>query len=94
MEINTIQNKINCQLKVLPPWAAEQREREAIQNDPRLKALIGENMPYTLEKTDGGYLVVTALNNLPVFKVEVKYLPPENCGPGRFELIFPDYIPV
>ena len=52
-------------------------------------------MAFLLEKTEGGYIVKTALNNfeLPVFKIEVKYLPPENCGPVPFELIFPDCIP-
>ncbi len=75
-------------LQALPPWAQEQREIEAIRNDPRLQEKIGNSI-YEIRKTASGYVVVTDWCEM---QVDVHYLPPidHQCGPARFELVFRD----
>ena len=83
MEVNNIYLKTNRWEDAR--WEDE-RVQEAIRNDPRMKKLIGEDMPYVLEKTEGGYFVKNELVN---FKVEVYSVPGNAACPSHFGLRFP-----
>lgn len=74
-------------LQALPPWAQEQREVDAIKNDPRLVEKIGNSI-YEIRKIESGRYVV--LTDWCEMQVDVHYLPPADhqCGPARFELVF------
>ena len=76
-------------LQALPPWAQEQRERDAIKNDPRLQEKIGNSIYEILKTESGKYKVVTDWCEM---EVDVRYLPrvDDMCGPARFELVFHD----
>lgn len=75
----------------LPPWAQTAAEKKAIENDPRLKELLGDEAIKSIEKTDSGYTVFTENHKIDV---AVKYLPMDYCGPAKFELEFGEKTPL
>lgn len=74
----------------LPPFAQSKKEIESILTSTELAYLIpsGEAIE-EIRKTPGGYLIITREKIIPI---SVKYLPAQNIGPARYELIFHDPI--
>lgn len=78
-------------VQALPPKVQEQREIEAIKNDPRLVELLGNAAILDIRKIQGEhgptYILSTGIGEL---QVEVHYLQREDhiCGPALFELVF------
>jgi hypothetical protein len=95
MEISRIFSIFSCRAskpQALPPQYQEAREREAIQNDPRLSEFLGNAEILEIRKVEGGYVVVTDAYEM---QVDVHYLPLEKnfCGPAKFELSFSQPVP-
>ena len=71
-------------LMALPSPIQEEREKEEIRRDPRIKELLGDERFIVSEKTDNGFWVITDRCQL---RVDIRYLPQNYCGPARFELV-------
>ena len=71
---------------ILPPFAQSKKEILSILSSTELAYLIpsGESIE-EIRKTPGGYLVITREKIIPI---TVRYLPAQNIGPARYELIF------
>jgi hypothetical protein len=82
--------------QALPPKVQQEKEINAIQNDPRLIQLIGSREVLEIHRMDSdGCRSYQVVGEGFTLQVDVYYLPPERpiCGPAKFELFFhlPDF---
>ena len=75
-------------VQALPPQYQEAREIDAILHDPRLQERTYDEVVLEIRRVEDGYLVVTERATI---QVRVHYLPPDCCGPAKFELEFLPY---
>jgi len=88
---NSAENSlVSSTCAALPPWVQIEREKEAIQNDPRLSQFLGNQAILEIRQVEGGYLIITDLCEM---RVDVHYLAPVNIGPAQFELVFHEPTP-
>ena len=71
-------------VQALPPNVQRQREMEAILREAYKHIPDGESI-MQITKTEYGYEIITDHYSIPV---EIHFLPQENIGPARFEVIF------
>lgn len=74
---------LNGGIQALPPKWQTKREKNAICADEAIKNLLNNQKILEIRKVDGGYLVLTADQQL---QVNVNYLPRPMPGPAAFEL--------
>lgn len=73
-------------LGLLPPHVQMEREKRTILADERLKRLIGDTPVEKIEKVERNTYLVTA--GPYQVQVKVRYLPIDNMGPAKFDLLF------